>query len=142
MLDFAPDIFGLVFCRTRKLTQEVAASLMKDGYDADALHGDLSQSQRDYVMDKFRSATVRILVATDVAARGLDVDDITHVIHYNLPDETELYTHRSGRTARAGKCGESIALINMKEKYRVQLIEKRCKIQFDFGKTAGGQGYL
>ena len=139
VLDFAPGIFGLVFCRTRKLTQEVAASLMKDGYDADALHGDLSQSQRDYVMDKFRSATVRILVATDVAARGLDVDDITHVIHYNLPDETELYTHRSGRTARAGKCGESIALINMKEKYRVQLIEKRCKIQFDFGKLPVGK---
>ncbi len=139
VLDFSPGIFGLVFCRTRKLTQEVAASLMKDGYDADALHGDLSQSQRDYVMGKFRSASVRILVATDVAARGLDVDDITHVIHYNLPDETEVYTHRSGRTARAGKCGASIALINMKEKYRVQLIEKRCKIRFDFGKLPVGK---
>ncbi|OQY08582.1 MAG: DEAD/DEAH box helicase [Desulfobacteraceae bacterium 4572_123] len=139
VLDFSPGIFGLVFCRTRKLTQEVAASLMKDGYDADALHGDLSQSQRDYVMGKFRSASVRILVATDVAARGLDVDDITHVIHYNLPDETEVYTHRSGRTARAGKCGASIVLINMKEKYRVQLIEKRCKIKFDFGKIPAGK---
>ena len=138
VLDFSPGIFGLVFCRTRKQTQAVAAALMQDGYDADALHGDLSQSQRDYVMRKFRQRTIRILVATDVAARGLDVDDITHVIHYNLPDETEVYTHRSGRTARAGKHGASLALVNMKEKYRIQLIEKRCKIHFDWGKLPDG----
>jgi len=138
ILDFSPGIFGLVFCRTRKETQNVAAHLMQDGYDADALHGDLSQSQRDYVMRRFRHGSVRILVATDVAARGLDVDDITHVIHYNLPDETEVYTHRSGRTARAGKCGASIVLINMKEKYRIKAIEKRCNVRFDFGKIPDG----
>ncbi len=138
ILDFSPGIFGLVFCRTRKQTQEVAASLVQDGYDADALHGDLSQAQRDYVMQKFRRASIRILVATDVAARGLDVDDITHVIHYNLPDEVEVYTHRSGRTARAGKHGASLALINVKEKYRAQAIEKRCNIRFDFGKLPDG----
>ncbi len=138
ILDFSPGIFGLVFCRTRKQTQEVAARLMQDGYDADALHGDLSQGQRDYVMQKFRRTSIRILVATDVAARGLDVDDITHVIHYNLPDETELYTHRSGRTARAGKHGASIALVNMKEKYRIRSIEKRCKIHFDSGELPDG----
>lgn len=138
VLDFSPGIFGLVFCRTRKETQDVAAGLMQDGYDAEALHGDLSQAQRDYVMEKFRRTAVRILVATDVAARGIDVDDITHVIHYKLPDETELYTHRSGRTARAGKCGSSVALINVKEKYRIQAIEKRCRIRFDFGKLPGG----
>jgi ATP-dependent RNA helicase DeaD len=138
ILDFSPGIFGLVFCRTRTQTQEVAAALMQDGYDADALHGDLSQAQRDYVMRKFRQRTIRILVATDVAARGLDVDDITHVIHYNLPDETEVYTHRSGRTARAGKHGASLALINMKEKYRIQLIENRCKIRFEWGKLPDG----
>jgi len=138
ILDFSPGIFGLVFCRTRTQTQETAAALMQDGYDADALHGDLSQAQRDHVMRKFRQGTIRILVATDVAARGLDVDDITHVIHYNLPDETEVYTHRSGRTARAGKHGASLALINVKEKYRIQLIENRCKIRFDWGKLPDG----
>ncbi len=138
LLDFSPGIFGLVFCRTRKQTQSVAAALMQDGYDADALHGDLSQAQRDYVMRKFRQRTIRILVATDVAARGLDVDDITHVIHYNLPDETEVYTHRSGRTARAGKHGASLALINVKEKYRIQLIEQRCKIRFEWGQLPDG----
>ena len=138
VLDVSPGIFGLVFCRTRKETQDVAAGLMQDGYDAEALHGDLSQAQRDYVMEKFRRTAVRILVATDVAARGIDVDDITHVIHYKLPDETELYTHRSGRTARAGKHGSSVALINVKEKYRIQAIEKRCRIRFDFGKLPGG----
>ncbi len=139
VLDFSPGIFGLVFCRTRRETQDVAARLMQDGYDADALHGELSQAQRDYVMGKFRRTSIRILVATDVAARGLDVDDITHVIHYNLPDEVEVYTHRSGRTARAGKGGASMALINVKEKYRIRAIEKRCKIQFDFGKLPAGK---
>ena len=140
ILDFSPGIFGLVFCRTRKETQDVAARLMQDGYDSDALHGELSQAQRDSVMQRFRKASIRILVATDVAARGLDVNDITHVIHYNLPDEPEMYIHRSGRTARAGKHGSSIALINVKEKYRLQVIEKRLKIRFDFGKIPDGPG--
>jgi ATP-dependent RNA helicase DeaD len=102
-----------IFCRTRKETQQVAENLLQDGYVAESLHGDLSQGQRDAVMRKFRSQTVRILVATDVAARGLDVNDITHVIHYKLPDDAAIYTHRSGRTARAGKSGASIALLNM-----------------------------
>ena len=140
ILDFSPGIFGLVFCRTRKETQDVAARLMQDGYDSDALHGELSQAQRDSVMQRFRKASIRILVATDVAARGLDVNDITHVIHYNLPDEPEMYIHRSGRTARAGKHGSSIALINVKEKYRLQVIEKRLKIRFVFGKIPDGPG--
>jgi ATP-dependent RNA helicase DeaD len=139
IIDFNPDMFGLVFCRTRKDTQTVAEALMQDGYQAEALHGDLSQSQRDYVMRKFRQGSVRILVATDVAARGLDVDDITHVIHYNLPDEMEIYTHRSGRTARAGKSGASIALINTKEKYRIRNIEKKINIKFDFEKLPDGK---
>jgi ATP-dependent RNA helicase DeaD len=138
VIDFEPTIFGLVFCRTRKETQDISALLMQDGYNADALHGDLSQSQREHVMRKFRQSAIRILVATDVAARGLDVDDITHVIHYKLPDEAEVYTHRSGRTARAGKCGTSIALINVREKHRIQAIEKRCQVRFDFGKLPDG----
>jgi len=139
IIDYTPDIFGLVFCRTRKETQTVAESLMQDGYQAEALHGDLSQAQRDYVMRKFRQQNVRILVATDVAARGLDVDDITHVIHYRLPDEAEIYTHRSGRTARAGKSGASIALINIKETHRVKEIERKRKIRFEFGKIPNGR---
>lgn len=139
IIDFTPEMFGLVFCRTRKETQTVAEALMQDGYQAEALHGDLSQAQRDYVMRKFRHGTVRILVATDVAARGLDVEDITHVIHYNLPDEAETYTHRSGRTARAGKSGASIALINTKEMRRVRELEKRGNIRFEFGKIPDGR---
>ncbi|MEE4357755.1 MAG: DEAD/DEAH box helicase [Desulfococcaceae bacterium] len=139
ILDFTPDIFGLVFCRTRKETQDTAEALMKDGYQAEALHGDLSQTQRDYVMRKFRQGTVRILVATDVAARGIDVDDITHVIHYKLPDEAEIYTHRSGRTARAGKSGYSVVLINSKEMRRVRELERRGKFRFEFCKIPGGR---
>ncbi|MGE0084654.1 MAG: DEAD/DEAH box helicase [Desulfococcaceae bacterium] len=139
ILDFTPDIFGLVFCRTRKETQDVAENLMQDGYQAEALHGDLSQSQRDYVMRKFRQGSVRVLVATDVAARGLDVDDITHVIHYKLPDEMEIYTHRSGRTARAGKSGTSVALVNTKEIHRVRELEKRGKIRFEATKIPEGR---
>ena len=139
IIDYTPEIFGLVFCRTRKETQTVAETLMQDGYNAEALHGDLSQAQRDYVMKKFRQGTIRILVATDVAARGLDVDDITHVIHYRLPDEAEIYTHRSGRTARAGKSGASIALINVKEKSRVRLLEKKGSLKFQFGKIPNGK---
>ena len=114
ILDSTPEIFGLVFCRTRIDTQEVAEALLRDGYQAEALHGDLSQAQRDTVMRKFRNRSVRLLIATDVAARGIDVDDITHVIHFMLPDDALSYTHRSGRTARAGKSGCSIALVNPK----------------------------
>lgn len=129
ILDYLPEIYGLVFCRTRAETQEVAEKLMADGYSADALHGDLSQAQRDQVMRKFRQRTLRVLVATDVAARGLDVDDITHVIHYKLSDEVAAYTHRSGRTARAGKSGVSIALINMHERRRIAELERRNNIR-------------
>jgi ATP-dependent RNA helicase DeaD len=130
LLDFHPDIFGLIFCRTRIDTQRVAEMLMKDGYNADSLHGDLNQAQRDKVMMKFRNRSVQILVATDVAARGIDVDSITHVIHMNIPDEMEFYTHRSGRTARAGKKGISIALVNSKEIGKIRQIEKAVKTTF------------
>jgi ATP-dependent RNA helicase DeaD len=139
IIDFSPDMFGLVFCRTRKETQSLAESLMGDGYQADALHGDLSQPQRDYIMRKFRQKAVRILVATDVAARGLDVDDITHVIHYNLPDEAEVYTHRSGRTGRAGKSGLSMLLANQKQLHRVRDLEKKRNIRFAFDKIPAGK---
>ncbi len=125
ILDFNPDIFGLIFCRTRIDTQRIAEMLMKDGYSADSLHGDLTQQQRDRVMMKFRQRGLQILVATDVAARGIDVEDITHVIHLNMPDEMEFYTHRSGRTARAGKKGISIALVSRAELGKVKQIEKR-----------------
>jgi ATP-dependent RNA helicase DeaD len=117
----------------------VAEKLMKDGYNAEALHGDLSQAQRSYVMGKFRERTVQMLVATDVAARGLDVDDITHVINYNLPDEPERYTHRSGRTARAGKSGSSIVLVNTKEVSRIGDLERQAGILFNFGKIPAGR---
>lgn len=127
ILDFNPDIFGLIFCRTRIDTQRIAEMLMKDGYNADALHGDLTQQQRDRVMMKFRQRSLQILVATDVAARGIDVEDITHVIHLNMPDEMEFYTHRSGRTARAGKKGVSIALVSRHEMGRIKQIEKTMK---------------
>jgi len=130
ILDYTPEIFGLIFCRTRIDTQRIAEMLMKDGYNADSLHGDLTQQQRDRVMVKFRNRTLQILVATDVAARGIDVDDITHVIHLNLPDELEFYTHRSGRTARAGKKGISIALISRRELSKVKQIERSLKAPF------------
>lgn len=122
--DFYPDIYGIIFCRTRKETQEIADQLIRDGYNADALHGELSQAQRDYVMQKFRIRNLQLLVATDVAARGLDVDDLTHVIHYGLPDDIESYTHRSGRTARAGKMGISIAICHSRERGRLRDIER------------------
>ena len=131
VIDFVPEMYGLVFCRTRVDTQKLSESLMHDGVYAEALHGDLSQAQRDAVMRKFREKAVRILVATDVAARGLDVDDITHVIHYHLPDEPAVYTHRSGRTARAGKSGVSIALVTQREKNRLRLIERICGMRFE-----------
>jgi ATP-dependent RNA helicase DeaD len=139
ILDFLPEIYGLVFCRTRAETQQVAEKLMQDGYTAEALHGDLSQAQRDGVMRKFRQKNITILVATDVAARGLDVDDITHVIHYKLSDEIAAYTHRSGRTARAGKSGVSIALINMHERRRIQDLERRNNIKISLEKIPDGK---
>lgn len=122
--DYNPNIYSIIFCRTRVETQEIADKLMSDGYSADALHGDLSQAQRDQVMQKFRTHSLQMLVATDVAARGLDVDSLTHIINYNLPDDIDHYTHRSGRTGRAGKTGVSIAIINLKEKYKIKNIEK------------------
>lgn len=127
VVDFYPEMYAIVFCRTRQETKDVAASLMRDGYNADALHGDLSQSQRDYVMKKFRDRTISVLVGTDVAARGLDVSDLTHVINYNLPDDLEVYTHRSGRTGRAGKEGIAISIINMRERGHISQIEKVIK---------------
>lgn len=130
ILDHNPEIFGLIFCRTRIDTQRIAEMLMKDGYNADALHGDLTQQQRDRVMMKFRDRTLQILVATDVAARGIDVEDISHVIHMNMPDEMEFYTHRSGRTARAGKRGASIAMITRRELGKVKQIERTLKATF------------
>lgn len=130
ILDFNVDIFCLVFCRTKMDTQEVADKLMKDGYNANALHGDMSQNQRDAVMKSFREKTLQALVATDVAARGIDVNNISHVINVNLPDEIENYVHRSGRTARAGKSGISLALVTKKELYKIRQIEKINKIEF------------
>ncbi|MBW4888185.1 DEAD/DEAH box helicase [Mucilaginibacter sp. HMF5004] len=124
IVDFNPEIFGIVFCRTKIETQEIAESLIKDGYNADALHGDLSQQQRDKVMKRYRERSLQLLIATDVAARGIDVNDVTHVINYSLPDEVENYTHRSGRTARAGKTGVSIAIINSKELGKIRHIER------------------
>jgi ATP-dependent RNA helicase DeaD len=122
--DDNPNIYAIIFCRTRRDTQEVADSLIQDGYNADSLHGDLSQQQRDLVMKKFRDRVLTILVATDVAARGLDVDDLTHVINYGLPDDTAVYTHRSGRTGRAGKTGVSVAIIHSRERGKVREIER------------------
>jgi ATP-dependent RNA helicase DeaD len=136
--DSNPDIFAIVFCRTRIETQEIADSLVKDGYGADSLHGDLSQAQRDQVMKRYRSRSLQMLVATDVAARGIDVNDVTHVINYNLPDEIENYTHRSGRTARAGKLGVSIAIINMKEVGKIRIIERIIKKKFIQGTLPSG----
>lgn len=133
IVDYNPKIYGIIFCRTKIETQEIADKLMQEGYNADSLHGDLSQAQRDLVMQKFRIRNLQLLVATDVAARGLDVDDLTHIINYGLPDDTESYTHRSGRTGRAGKTGTSVAIINLKEKNKVKAIEKAIGKQFEKG---------
>ena len=124
IVDFYPKIFAIIFCRTKIETQEVADALIRDGYNAESLHGDLSQQQRDLTMQKFRQHLTQLLVATDVAARGLDVDDLTHVINYGLPDDIENYTHRSGRTGRAGKKGTSISIVHTKEKHKIRAIEK------------------
>ena len=128
--DFNPDIYGIVFCKTREETQKIADALQRDGYDADALHGDLSQAQRDYVMGKFKRKALHLLVATDVVARGIDVNGLSHVINYNLPQEIELYTHRSGRTGRADRKGISIAIINQREKGKLRRIEQVIKKEF------------
>jgi ATP-dependent RNA helicase DeaD len=133
LIDLNPTIFGLIFCRTRRETQEIAEKLAKEKYSAEPLHGDLSQAQRDRVMARFRKRDLQLLIATDVAARGIDVDDITHVINYNLPDDIENYTHRSGRTARAGKKGFSLVLINPKEKFKIKAIEKQMRTTFAEG---------
>ncbi len=139
IVDYYPQIYGIVFCRTRKETQEIADKLMQEGYNADSLHGELSQAQRDAVMQKFRIRNLQILVATDVAARGLDVDDLTHIINYGLPDDIESYTHRSGRTGRAGKTGTSIAIINLREKGKMREIERTISKKFIAGEIPTGK---
>ena len=139
IVDYNPRIFAIIFCRTKMETQEVADKLIKDGYNAEALHGDLSQQQRDLTMQKFRQHTVQLLVATDVAARGLDVDDLTHVINYGLPDDIENYTHRSGRTGRAGKKGTSICIVHSREKFKIRNIEKVIGKQFEQGVIPSAQ---
>ena len=139
VVDFYPQIYGIIFCRTRKETQEIADKLIQDGYNADSLHGELSQVQRDLVMQKFRQRHLQLLVATDVAARGLDVNDLTHVINYGLPDDTESYTHRSGRTGRAGKTGVSIAIINLREKGKMREIERIINKKFTIGTLPSGK---
>lgn len=139
VVDFYTQIYGIIFCRTRKETQEIADKLIQDGYNADSLHGELSQAQRDLVMQKFRQRHLQLLVATDVAARGLDVNDLTHVINYGLPDDTESYTHRSGRTGRAGKTGISIAIVNLREKGRMREIERIINKKFTIGSLPSGK---
>jgi ATP-dependent RNA helicase DeaD len=139
IVDFHPEIYGIVFCRTRSETRDVAAKLMRDGYMAEALHGDMSQVQRDEVMAKFRDKTIRVLVATDVAARGLDVDKLTHVIHFNLPDDVEVYNHRSGRTGRAGELGISISIIHTRERGRIAQIERIIKRKIEAAPVPGGR---
>ncbi len=139
LADVNPDIYAIIFCRTKAGTQEVADKLGEDGYNADAIHGDLSQAQRDFVMSRFRKKQIQMLVATDVAARGIDVDDLTHVIHYQLPDENEIYIHRSGRTGRAGKEGQSLAIIHGREKRKIKDIERKIKKEIFPAQVPSGQ---
>ncbi len=139
LVDYYPNIYGIIFCRTRKETQEIADNLIKDGYNADSLHGELSQAQRDYVMQRFRIRNLQLLVATDVAARGLDVDDLTHIINYGLPDEIESYTHRSGRTGRAGKTGISISICHIREKGKIREISRTLNKEFEKGTIPSGE---
>lgn len=139
IVDNSPDNYSIVFCRTRRETNDIANKLIHDGYNCDALHGDLSQAQRDHVMGKFRCKHLQILVATDVAARGLDVNDLTHVINYNLPDEIAAYTHRSGRTGRAGRTGVSVSLVSSRELYRIKLIERKIQKKFSQGSIPSGE---
>lgn len=137
LVDSHPGIYGLIFCRTRGSAKDIAEKMIGEGYNADALHGDLSQDQREYVMGKFRDRKLQLLVATDIAARGLDVQNLTHVIHYDLPDDLEIYNHRSGRTGRAGKTGQSLAIINMKEKYKIRRIERTIGRKIEEGTIPG-----
>ena len=137
--DITPSLYGIVFCRTRMETKMVADKLMEDNYSADALHGDLSQAQRDYVMQRFRQKKIQLLVATDVAARGIDINDLTHVINYNLPDNIESYTHRSGRTGRAGKEGISLSIIHLREMNRIRAIERMINKKFEKKEVPGGK---
>lgn len=137
-VDAEPDLFAIVFCRTKHETQELAAALVKDGYNADAIHGDLSQAQRDHVMGRYRARSLQLLIATDVAARGIDVNDVTHVIHFDLPGEAESYTHRSGRTARAGRSGVSLSIIGVREVNKVRQLERMLKTHFTYVRVPGG----
>ncbi|MDA8160862.1 MAG: DEAD/DEAH box helicase [Desulfobacteraceae bacterium] len=137
--DLNPDMYAIIFCRTRQETREIAERLITDGYNAEALHGELSQAQRDQVMERFRAMSLRLLVATDVAARGLDVKELTHVINYNLPDEAANYTHRSGRTGRAGRAGISVSLVSGYERHRIQELERRIKRKFRREQVPSGQ---
>ncbi len=137
-MDSEPDMFAIVFCRTKHETQTIAGQLVKDGYVADALHGDLSQSQRDHVMGRYRARSLQLLIATDVAARGIDVNDVTHVIHYDLPNDPESYTHRSGRTARAGRSGVSLAIIGVRDINKVRQLERMLKTHFTYVRVPGG----
>lgn len=142
IVDAEPDMYGIIFCRTKLLTQEIADRLMQDGYNADALHGDLSQAQRDFVMNKFRKRHVSLLVATDVAARGLDVNDLTHVIHYELPDDPEVYIHRSGRTGRAGKEGIALSIILPRDTFVLSRMEKRLDLRISREKVPTGRDIM
>jgi ATP-dependent RNA helicase DeaD len=138
IVDANPDIFAIVFCRTKIETQEIAEKLINDGYNADSLHGDLSQALRDKVMKHYRDRSLQLLVATDVAARGIDVNDVSHVINYRLPDEIEIYTHRSGRTARAGKSGITVTIANTKDMGKIKQIEKQINTKLVYAKVPGG----
>ncbi|MBP7821384.1 MAG: DEAD/DEAH box helicase [Saprospiraceae bacterium] len=138
MVDYNPDIFGIVFTRTKTDAKEIAEQLIKDGYNADALHGDLSQQQRDVVMNRYRERSLQLLIATDVAARGIDVSDVTHVIHYSLPDDIENYTHRSGRTARAGKTGYSVSIITRRDVEKIERLERKLKTTFELLRVPTG----
>ncbi|MBS1583343.1 MAG: DEAD/DEAH box helicase [Bacteroidetes bacterium] len=137
-VDVEPDLFGIVFCRTKQDTQELAENLTRDGYNADAIHGDLSQQQRDRVMERYRSKTLQLLIATDVAARGIDVSNVSHVIHFDLPGEVESYTHRSGRTGRAGKTGVSLSIIGSKDVFKIRNLERQLKTHFTYTRVPGG----
>ncbi|MCF0197608.1 MAG: DbpA RNA binding domain-containing protein, partial [Bacteroidaceae bacterium] len=134
LVDYYPRIYAIIFCRTRMETQEVADMLIRDGYNADALHGELSQQQRDLTMQKFRQRRTQLLVATDVAARGLDVDDLSHVINYGMPDDVENYTHRSGRTGRAGKKGTSLSIVHVRERGKIRQVENVIQKKFEQGR--------
>jgi ATP-dependent RNA helicase DeaD len=137
-IDAEPELFAIVFCRTKHETQELASALIKDGFSADAIHGDLSQAQRDHVMGRYRARTLQLLIATDVAARGIDVNEVTHVIHFDLPGEAESYTHRSGRTARAGKTGISLSIIGLRDVSKVRQLERSLKTHFTYVRVPGG----